>query len=229
MYVMKISKELSVPLISFILFTVTPLLSTSILAFYVLQYEEVLVTLSRADWLLISLVFTVTSALALSPPTFLAIIHGYFIGFEALPYQFLINMGAIFLVNIIVRRLDNNRFAGILSKNPKVDTLLKGIKREELKIIFFAKLSPVLPFAMTNFVFAISGAKLRNVLLGGFLGMIPRTILAVWTGSQAKEIKTLIEHPNQGLLQQVFILILLVVSIVGLSMVFKNILKPVKE
>lgn len=226
---MKLSKELSFPLVSFVLFTITPLLSTSFLAFYVLQHETLLLALTWADWLLIALVLTLTSALALSPPTFLAIIQGYFMGFEALPYQFLINMGAILLVNIIVRRIDNNRFAGILSRNKKVENLLNGIKREELKIIFFAKLSPVLPFAMTNFVFAISGARLKNVLLGGFLGMIPRTILAVWTGSQAKEIRTLIEHPNQGLIQQVFILILLVVSIVGLSMVFRNILKPVQN
>ncbi len=224
---MKFSRELSFPLVSFILFTITPLLSTSFLAFYVLQHEALLLTLTWFDWLLIALVLTLTSALALSPPTFLAIIQGYFIGFEALPYQFLINMGAILLVNIIVRRIDNNRFAGIVSQNEKVASLLKGIKQEELRIIFFAKLSPVLPFAMTNFVFAISGARLRNVLLGGFLGMIPRTILAVWTGAQAKEIKALIDHPNEGLTQQIFIFALLVVSVAGLSIVFRRITREV--
>ncbi|NBA87122.1 hypothetical protein GVN16_15225 [Emticicia sp. CRIBPO] len=223
---MKFNKEVSFPLISSILFTITPLVSTSFLTIYVLQYQDFLNTLGWADWFYISLVFTVTSALALSPPTFLAVIHGYFLGFEALPYQFMINMGAIILVNLVVRKIDNNRFIEILSKNPKVAGILNGIKKEELKIIFFSKLSPVLPFALTNFVFAISGARLRNVLLGGFMGMIPRTVLAVWTGSQAKEIQTLIEHPNQGLFQQVFILILLIASVVGLSMVFRKVLKP---
>jgi uncharacterized membrane protein YdjX (TVP38/TMEM64 family) len=223
---MKFNKEVSFPLISSILFTITPLVSTSFLTIYVLQYQDFLNTLSWVDWFYISLIFTVTSALALSPPTFLAVIHGYFLGFEALPYQFLINMGAIVLVNLVVRKIDNNRFTEVLSKNPKIAGILNGIKKEELKIIFFSKLSPVLPFALTNFVFAISGARLRNVLLGGFMGMIPRTVLAVWTGSQAKEIQTLIEHPNQGLFQQVFILILLIASVVGLSMVFRKVLKP---
>lgn len=223
---MKFNKEVSFPLISSVLFTITPLVSTSFLTIYVLQYQDFLNTLSWVDWFYISLVFTVTSALALSPPTFLAVIHGYFLGFEALPYQFMINMGAIVLVNLVVRKIDNNRFTEVLSKNPKIAGILNGIKKEELKIIFFSKLSPVLPFALTNFVFAISGARLRNVLLGGFMGMIPRTVLAVWTGSQAKEIQTLIEHPNQGLFQQVFIFILLIASVVGLSMVFRKVLKP---
>ena len=94
--------------------------------------------------------------------------------------------------------------------------ILENIKEQELKIIFFAKLSPVLPFALTNFVFALSGAKLRNILLGGFLGMIPRTVLAVWTGQQANEIRKLLENPNEGNVQKILLIVLLVVSVVGI-------------
>ena len=93
--------------------------------------------------------------------------------------------------------------------NQRVREILENIKEQELKIIFFAKLSPVLPFALTNFVFALSGAKLKNILLGGFLGMIPRTVLAVWTGHQAKEIRKLLENPNEGSLQQILLIVLL--------------------
>ncbi len=112
--------------------------------------------------------------------------------------------------------LDGERFKSYLSDNKKVSAILENIRREELKVIFFTKLSPVLPFALTNFVFALSGAKLRNILLGGFLGMIPRTALAVWTGSQAKEIKRLLENPNEGNLQKVLIILLIIFSVAGL-------------
>lgn len=112
--------------------------------------------------------------------------------------------------------LDGERFKSYLSDNKKVSGILENIRREELKVIFFTKLSPVLPFALTNFVFALSGAKLRNILLGGFLGMIPRTALAVWTGSQAKEIKRLLENPNEGNLQKILIILLIIFSVAGL-------------
>ena len=46
--------------------------------------------------------------------------------------------------------------------------------------------------------------------------MIPRTALAVWTGQQAKEIRTLLNNPNEGLTQQLVVLALVVVSVVGL-------------
>jgi hypothetical protein len=46
--------------------------------------------------------------------------------------------------------------------------------------------------------------------------MIPRTLLAVWTGSQAKEIRKLLENPNEGSLQKILIIILLVVSVGGI-------------
>ena len=125
-------------------------------------------------------------------------------------------MVAIFLVNIITKRIDGDKFKRYLAGNKQMSNILGNIRKEELKFIFFTKLSPVLPFALTNFVFALSGAKLKNILLGGFLGMIPRTLLAVWTGSQAKEIRKLLENPNEGSLQKILIIILLVVSVGGI-------------
>lgn len=125
-------------------------------------------------------------------------------------------MVAIFLVNIITKRIDGDKFKSYLSENKKVNNILENIRKEELKFIFFTKLSPVLPFALTNFVFALSGAKLKNILLGGFFGMIPRTLLAVWTGSQAKEIRRLLENPNEGNTQKILIILLLVISVGGI-------------
>ncbi|GAB3504000.1 hypothetical protein GCM10027442_05540 [Emticicia fontis] len=125
-------------------------------------------------------------------------------------------MAAIFLVNMVTRWLDKDRFKTYLSENRRVNEILTNIKEQELKIIFFAKLSPVLPFALTNFVFALSGAKLKNILLGGFLGMIPRTVLAIWTGYQAKEIRRLLENPNEGNLQKILLIVLLVASVGGI-------------
>lgn len=124
-------------------------------------------------------------------------------------------MVAIFLVNAVTKRIDGDKFRAYLSENKKVNAILENIRKEELKFIFFTKLSPILPFALTNFVFALSGAKLKNILIGGFFGMIPRTLLAVWTGSQAKEIRRLLENPNEGNLQKILIIILVIVSVGG--------------
>lgn len=167
-------------------------------------------------WIIITLICCVTSAVAITPPTYLALVFGYFLGWHAILPVFVLNMAAIFLVNMVTRWLDKDRFKTYLSENKRVKGILDNIKEQELKIIFFAKLSPVLPFALTNFVFALSGAKLKNILLGGFLGMIPRTVLAVWTGYQAKEIRKLLENPNEGNLQKILLIVLLISSVAGI-------------
>ncbi len=125
-------------------------------------------------------------------------------------------MAAIFLVNIITKMLNGEQFRSYLSDNKNVSLILENIRKQELKFIFFTKLSPIMPFALTNFVFALSGAKLKNILIGGFFGMIPRTLLAIWTGSQAKEIKRLLENPNEGNLQKILIIILIIISVGGI-------------
>lgn len=199
-----------------LLLTATPLLSSSVMVAFLLRYETYFSSFTAVAWFGMTLVFMLTSMAALSPPTLLAMIYGYFLSFWGVPYIFGLNMGAIASVYFLTKRGFRDSFLAFVNANPKSSKLLQEIKHDELKVIFLAKLSPVLPFALTNFVFALSGASLRNVLLGGFLGMIPRTLLAVWVGSQAANIGTLIAHPETANWQQWVVLLLVVVSTLGL-------------
>jgi uncharacterized membrane protein YdjX (TVP38/TMEM64 family) len=54
------------------------------------------------------------------------------------------------------------------------------------------------------------------------LGMIPRTVIAVWAGQQASEIRTLLENPNQGTNTKWLIAGLFVVSMVGLVVALRR-------
>jgi uncharacterized membrane protein YdjX (TVP38/TMEM64 family) len=212
-------------ILSFVGFTVLPLFSTSLLSYYLLKYESLISTFGVLEWFILTLILTLGATIALCPPTFLAIVFGYFMSLKAIPYLLIINFGAIFLIYVFYKILDFKWIEAYFEKNEKVKTLLKNIKADELKIIFFAKLSPILPFALTNLTFAISGAKLRNILIGGFGGMLPRTLLAVYTGSQAKEIQTLIKNPNEGLFSKILVLLLVVASIWGITHYFRKAVK----
>jgi uncharacterized membrane protein YdjX (TVP38/TMEM64 family) len=212
-------------ILSFVGFTLLPLFSTSLLSYYLLKYESTISTFGLLEWLVLTLFLTLGATIALCPPTFLAIVFGYFMGFKAIPYLLIINFGAIFLIYVFYKILDFKWIEGYFEKNEKIKNLLKNIKADELKIIFFAKLSPILPFALTNLTFAVSGAKLRNILIGGFGGMLPRTILAVYTGSQAKQIRTLIQNPNEGLFSKILVLLLIIVSVWGITHYFRKAVK----
>lgn len=217
------SGKLTLPAIVSVLMTLAPLLTSSFITYQVLMNEPVLAQLTAGQWAVITLVCVLTSALALTPPTFLALVFGYFLGWNALLPLFTLNMVAILLVNIVVRWLDQDRLRHYLEQNPKIRQVLARIEEQELRFIFFTKLSPVLPFAVTNLVFALSGARLRNVMLGGFLGMVPRTALAVWAGSQTRELRVLLNQPNASNWTQWAVIALVLVSVVGLWRVIKRV------
>ncbi len=216
-------KGIPLPIIISILMTIIPLLATSILTAWAISNENYLATWGVATWIIVTLLLTITSTIALTPPTFLALVYGYFLGLAAIPYLIVLNLAAIGLVFCFASFFDaGTTLPYLLKVFPKAKPLLDRFYKNQLKIIFFAKLSPVLPFAVTNMFFAISGAKFKQVLLGGTLGMIPRTVLAVWVGSEARDIQYLLENPNEDLASKILILFLILLSTFGIGYFLKN-------
>ncbi|WP_077922400.1 TVP38/TMEM64 family protein [Spirosoma sp. 209] len=216
-----ILQKITGPALAGVLMSVTPIVFTSVLSYYAVVYESYIAGLTAWQWAGLTLLFSLTSA-ALTPPTMLALLFGYFLGWQAVLPIFVVNLGGILFINQLVHWIDHDRFIRFLRRNPKAQSVLDRILDKELKVIFFAKLSPILPFGLTNLLFALSGARLRNILLGGFLGMTPRTLLAVWSGREAHEIRALLDNPNQSLWGEVIIAALILVSIAGLWQVLRR-------
>lgn len=219
-----ILQKITGPAIAGIALSVLPIVFTSVLTYYAVIHEEFIRGLTSWHWAILTIIFSITSA-GLTPPTILALIFGYFLGWNAIIPILVVNFGGILFINLLVHWLDHERFIRFLRRNPKAQTVLDRILDKELEVVFFAKLSPILPFGLTNLMFALSGAKLRNILLGGFLGMTPRTLLAIWSGREAREIRTLLDNPNQSMWGQILVVVLILVSIAGLWQVIQRALK----
>lgn len=219
-----ILQKITGPALAGVVLSVLPIVFTSVLTYYAVIHEDFIRNLTGWQWAALTVLFSITSA-GLTPPTILALIFGYFLGWNAILPILVVNFGGILFINLIVRWIDHERFMRFLRRNPKAQAVLDRILDKELEVIFFAKLSPILPFGLTNLMFALSGAKLRNILLGGFLGMTPRTLLAIWSGREAREIRTLLDNPNQSIWGQVIVVALILVSVAGLWQVLRRALK----
>ena len=214
---------MSLPVIVSVLLTLIPLVTTSLATAWAVSNEPVLRSWPFEYWLLVTIGLTIASAFALTPPTFLALVFGYFLGWIAVPLLFGLNIGAIAIVFGMSRFLQPDVVRHhLIQIYPKVSQLLRKFHQNELRLIFFTKLSPVLPFAVTNLFFAMAGARFGQVLVGGTLGMIPRTILAVWAGKEAQNIAYLLDHPNEGLWTKVIIILLIIISTVGIGYFFRD-------
>lgn len=202
-----------------------PLLASSSISYWVITHEQEIQHFTFQNWTIAFIFACFTMAFALTPTTFIALLSGYFLGWQAFIPVAITYWIASFLGYKAAQMIDGGRFLRILSEKPKVKKILENLQKDEFKIILLARLSPVLPFAVTNILFSFSGTKLRNFLTAGFLGMLPRTILSIWIGTQAQEIKRLIEHPSEGNISQFLILGLIGVSIFGLGYFIKKAIK----
>lgn len=74
----------------------------------------------------------------------------------------------------------------------------EAIGRHGFKIVILMRLSPVFPYALTNYVFAVTRIRFRDFLLASWIGMLPGTLLYVWLGSTLKSLAEIASGQYQG-------------------------------
>lgn len=65
--------------------------------------------------------------------------------------------------------------------------ILNAIKNQWL-LVFFCRLSPVLPFGIMNYVLSVMQIAMKPFLIAGLLGMMPRTLFFIWLGKASEEL-----------------------------------------
>jgi len=89
------------------------------------------------------------------------------------------------------------KLKNLFSRYPKLSVMEKVIEKGGLKLIFLARLSPIIPFSILNYFYGLNNVKFRDFALG-LLGIIPGTLLYCSIGSLAKNIQELknVQSPN---------------------------------
>ena len=87
---------------------------------------------------------------------------------------------AAFLVG---RYLARDWIAGKVAGNARFAAVDEAVGREGFKIVLLTRLSPVFPFNLLNYAYALTRVSLRDYVLGSWLGMIPGTIMYVYVGT----------------------------------------------
>ncbi len=165
--------------------------------------------------------------LALMPTTLVAIISGFLFGWEALPVLAAAYLLATCIGFLLGKKLDQNSLAILMEKYPKTRKVIAEKKDEMSQLIFFVRISPIIPFALSNLLFALLKADLKKVVWIGFLGMLPRTLLAFTSGIMAKSLLQAFREGN-NLYQMLLFFVLLLVSIWGITKVVLNFAKASK-
>lgn len=70
-----------------------------------------------------------------------------------------------------------------VGQRARIGAIDEAIGEGGLKIVVLVRLSPVIPFNLLNYALGVTRVRLRDYILGSFLGMLPGTVLFVYLGS----------------------------------------------
>lgn len=162
--------------------------------------------------------------LALMPTTLIAILSGFLFGWLSFPLLVIAYSIAAVIGYKLGTSLDENSLDILLEKYPKTKKIIREKESEMSQLIFYLRLSPLIPFALSNLLFALLRSDLKKVVLVGLLGMMPRTMVAFITGMMAT---SLLNALNEGtnFFHLFTIGLLLLVSIWGLYRVINKYVK----
>lgn len=200
--------------------TVVPWVSSFGLGYLILETEDAIRSFELWQWAVFFGASIFTMGLAITPTTFIAVVCGYFFGFNSALLVVVCYQLASFIGYFLSKVVDEGFLTLLVSKYPKSMPFFENIEEKQLMVTFLARISPALPFGLMNVVLALAQVRLRNFFWGGLFGMLPRTLFFIWVGSKATVLIEALQS-NQNLT------IVVAISIVALVS-FYYILKPKK-
>lgn len=131
--------------------------------------------------------------LALLPTNVIGIISGWAFGFNFGIVLLITGVVGAALVSFMIHsRLVGEKLPQIFGAHPKAkavyEALVGGSIWRTTLIIFLLRLSPAMPFALTNFLMASARVPLKSYLVGTFFGMLPRSSAVVLVGAGLSEL-----------------------------------------
>jgi len=131
-------------------------------------------------------VYTVATVL-LAPGSILTIGAGFAFGlwkgFLAVSAGSTLGAALAFLVARFIAR---SRVEAIAKGNDKFQRIDKAIGKEGAKLIFLLRLSPVIPFNLSNYFYGLTSVRFWPYVLASWIGMIPGTFLYVYIGTAGR-------------------------------------------
>lgn len=199
-----------------------PVLSSLLLGYFALANPSFFTSFSIMEFVLFWISAIFIMGLAFCPTTFFALFTGYVWGWSGLFPLIIAYAIASILGYGLARKMKGDALIELIRTKFKASEFLSNVQAQSFAWVFLARLSPIFPFAITNALMAFLGVPLRQFFIGGTLGMLPRTLIALWTGSQAASWANLMNHPEAMRWQDFISIIMLGFSVIGMFFLTKR-------
>src|SRR5438128_1796998 len=90
------------------------------------------------------------------------------------------------LAFLVARFIARDKIEAIAKRNEQFRKIDNAIGKQGAKLIFLLRLSPVIPFNLSNYFYGLTGVKFWPYVLASWMGMMPGTFLYVYIGTAGK-------------------------------------------
>jgi uncharacterized membrane protein YdjX (TVP38/TMEM64 family) len=90
------------------------------------------------------------------------------------------------LAFLIARYLARNQIERRVANNPRFKRIDRAIGERGAKLVFLLRLSPLIPFNLSNYFYGLTAVKFWSYILASWIGMLPGTLLYVYLGAAGK-------------------------------------------
>jgi uncharacterized membrane protein YdjX (TVP38/TMEM64 family) len=90
------------------------------------------------------------------------------------------------LAFLVARSIARERIEAMAKGNDRFQRIDNAISKQGAKIIFLLRLSPVIPFNLSNYFYGLTAVKFWPYVFASWIGMMPATFLYVFIGAAGK-------------------------------------------
>jgi uncharacterized membrane protein YdjX (TVP38/TMEM64 family) len=90
------------------------------------------------------------------------------------------------LAFLVARFIAREKIEAIAQRNEKFQRIDNAIGEQGANLVFLLRLSPVIPFNLSNYFYGLTGVKFWPYVLASWIGMMPGILLYVYIGTTGK-------------------------------------------
>ena len=89
---------------------------------------------------------------------------------------------------LISRYIARDKVQALAENYPKFKAIDKAIGEDSLRVVAIMRLSPLMPFALSNYLYGLTSVKFSPYVIGSFFGMMPGTFAYVSAGTATRQV-----------------------------------------
>jgi uncharacterized membrane protein YdjX (TVP38/TMEM64 family) len=130
----------------------------------------------------------VVDALALGPAWLLALVAGLAFGLvKGALLVWISATAAAVLGFLIARYFARHRIEQLAQRNEKYEAVDRAIKRHGWKVVLLLRISPLLPYTISNYIYGLTAVDFVHYLIATAVGMLPMVAVYVSIGAAGRE------------------------------------------